>query len=56
MVKQKEAACQVDKRAVFMLKEEVIPGAWKSQKEAIIAQYHPDPVENTMEEKQNIIG
>ena len=46
----------MEKTAVFMLKQELIPGQLKIQREISITRYHPDPVENTMEEKQKIPG
>ena len=52
-----ERSCLLDgKTAVFMLKQELIPGQLKIQREISITRYHPDPVENTMEEKQKIPG
>ena len=56
MVNLKDAACRMEKRTALMLKTEVIPRRWKSQKEASITQYHPDLVEDTMEEEQKIPG
>ena len=34
--------------------QEVIPGGWKVQKKASIAQYHPDLVKDVKEDKENM--
>ena len=51
MVRERKAACWMEKRAFSMQKQEVIPGGWKSQREVIITQYDTDPVEHAMEKK-----
>ena len=49
MVREREAACWMDKREVSMQKQDFIPGGWKSQREVSIVQYDSDPVKHSME-------
>ena len=55
MVREREAACWMEKREVSMQKEEFIPGGWKSQREGSIVQCGPDPVEHSMEGKERFL-
>ena len=55
MVREREAACWMEKREVSMQKQEFIPGGWKSQREVSIVQYDPDPVEHSMEGKKRFL-
>ena len=55
MVREREAACWMEKREVSMQKQEEIPGRWKSQREVSNVQYDPDPVEHAMEGKKRFL-
>ena len=43
MIREREAACWIEKREVSMKKQEEIPGRLKSQREISHVQYDPDP-------------
>ena len=55
MVREREAACWMEKRDISIQKQEFIPGGWKSQREFSIVQYDPDPVEHSMEGKERFL-
>ena len=55
MVRERKAACWMEKREVSMQKLESIPWGWKSQREVSIVQYDPEPVEHSMEGKKRFL-
>ena len=55
MVREREAACWMEKREVSMQKQEEIPGRWKYQRVVSNVQYDPDPDEHAMEGKERFL-